>query len=33
MTPDLVDKIDAIFVLKVPKPKKCTHDNTSSEIS
>ena len=31
MTPDLVDKIDAIFVLKVSK--KCTHDNTSSEIS
>ena len=31
MTPDLVDTIDSIFDLKVPK--KCTHDYTSSEIS
>ena len=31
MTPDLVETIDAIFDLKVPR--RWTHDNTSAEIS
>ena len=31
MTPDLVDTIDAVYDLKVPR--KWTHDNTGAEIS